>query len=84
MFQPPIAPKHPHPITQHGQTRIDDYFWMRHRADPAVMDYLKAENDYLEKTTQHTKHLQEQLYQEMKGRIKEDDSSVPEKEGDYY
>lgn len=84
MYQPPIAPKRPYPITQHGQTRVDDYFWMRQREDPAVMDYLKAENDYLEQTMQHTKELQEGLYQEMKGRIKEDDSSVPEKEGDYY
>lgn len=80
----PIAPKRPHPITQHGQTRVDDYFWLRNREDPAVLDYLKAENDYLAEVLQHTEPLQAQLFQEMKARIKEDDASVPERRGAYY
>ncbi len=84
MLQAPSAPKRPHPITQHGLTRQDEYFWLRDRQDPAVLDYLKAENEYLEQAMQHTRPLQECLYQEMKARIKEDDASVPEKEGDYY
>lgn len=84
MAQFPIAPKHPHPITQHGQTRIDEYYWMRRRDDPAVLAYLKAENDYLEELMQHTKPLQEQLFLEMKGRIKEDDSSAPQPHGEYF
>ena len=79
----PVAPKRPHAITQHGQTRIDDYFWMRCREDPDVLKYLHAEQDYLEEIMQHTRPLQEQLFQEMKGRIKEDDASAPEKNGDY-
>src|SRR5512132_4028352 len=79
----PIAPKRPKEITQHGQTRVDDYFWMRYREDPEVLRYLHAEQDYLEEVMQHTKPLQEQLFQEMKGRIKEDDASAPEKDGDY-
>src|SRR5215216_2326178 len=79
----PIAPKQAKAITQHGQTRIDHYFWMRYREDPEVLTYLHAEQDYLEEVMQHTKPLQEQLFQEMKGRIKEDDSSAPEKDGDH-
>ncbi len=80
----PIALKRPHPIMQHGQTRVDDYFWMRNREDPAVMDYLTAENDYLDEVLQHTRPLQGQLFQEMKARIKEDDTSAPERRGDYF
>ena len=80
----PLAPKRPHTITQHGQTRIDDYYWMRNRADPEVKKYLRAESDYLEEVMQHTKPLQEKLFSEMKGRIKETDSTVPEKRGGYF
>jgi oligopeptidase B len=79
----PIAPKQPQEIMQHDQTRVDNYFWMRYREDPEVLRYLHAEQDYLEEIMQHTKPLQEQLFREMKGRIKEDDSSAPEKEGEY-
>ncbi|HEX5810155.1 MAG TPA: S9 family peptidase [Anaerolineales bacterium] len=79
----PIAPKRPKEITQHGQTRVDNYFWMRYREDPEVLKYLHTEQDYLEEVMQHTRPLQEQLFQEMKGRIKEDDSSAPEMDGDY-
>ncbi|MEO8357550.1 MAG: S9 family peptidase [Chloroflexota bacterium] len=79
----PVAPKRPKEITQHDQTRVDNYFWMRYREDPEVLQYLHAEQDYLEEIMQHTKPLQEQLFQEMKGRIKEDDASAPEKNGDY-
>jgi len=80
----PVAPKHPKEITQHGQTRIDNYFWLRYKEDSEVLKYLHAEQDYLEEVTQHTKPLQETLFQEMKGRIKEDDESAPEKDGGYY
>ena len=80
----PITPKRPKEITQHGKTRVDNYFWMRYREDADVLKYLHAEQDYLEEIMQHTKPLQEQLFQEMKGRIKEDDSSAPEKEGEYF
>ena len=79
----PTAPKRPHPITQHGETRIDNYYWMRNREDPEVMRYLRAESDYLEEVMGHTKPLQDLLYAEMKGRIKETDSSLPEKRGGY-
>ena len=79
----PTASKRPREITQHGMTRIDNYFWMRYREDPEVLQYLHAEQDYLDEVMQHTKALQDQLFLEMKGRIKEDDSSAPEKNGDF-
>jgi len=84
MLSYPTAPKRPYEITQHGQTRIDNYYWMRDRSDPEVLKYLHAENDYLEEIMGHTKSLQETLYAEMRGRIKETDSSVPEKRGEYF
>jgi oligopeptidase B len=57
---------------------------MRDRSDPEVLKYLHAENDYLEEIMGHTKSLQETLYAEMKSRIKETDSTVPEKRGEYF
>lgn len=84
MLSYPSAPKRPYEITQHGQTRIDNYYWMRDRTDPEVLKYLHAENDYLEEIMGHTKSLQETLYAETKSRLKETDSTVPEKRGEYF
>jgi len=83
MSSSPIALKRPFSITKHGQTRVDNYYWMRNREDPEVLKYLRAESDYLEEVMGHTKPLQERLFSEMKGRIKETDSTVPEKRGGY-
>lgn len=80
----PIAPKRPYTITQHGETRVDDYFWLRQREDPEVLKYLHAQMDYLEEVMGHTKPLQDSLFAEMRGRIQETDSSVPEKRGAYW
>lgn len=80
----PTASKREYLITQHDLTRNDEYYWLRNREDPQVLSYLQAENEYLEEVLHHTKPLQEQLFQEMKARIKEEDSSVPEKNGDYF
>lgn len=80
----PSAPKRPHVMTQHGVTRIDDYYWMRDKNDPETMRYLRSESDYLEEVLGHTKPLQERLFSEMKGRIREADSTVPEKRGEYF
>jgi len=80
----PLAPKRPHPITQHGETRVDNYYWLRNREDPEVLKYLRAESDYLEEVMGHTKPLQDVLYAEMKGRMMETDSSVPERRGAYF
>ncbi|PWB70159.1 MAG: oligopeptidase B [Anaerolineales bacterium] len=84
MPQNPIAPKRPRSITQHGETRIDDYFWLRNREDPEVLKFLQAQMEYLENAMGHTKPLQEELFSEMKGRIKETDTTVPEKRGEYF
>ena len=90
----PIAKKIPEALTIHNDTRIDNYFWMRlsdeqKNADMAdaqtqdVLDYLNAENDYLEKTMSHTEKLQKTIYDEIVGRIKKDDQSVPVKDNGY-
>jgi oligopeptidase B len=68
----------------HGETRVDDYFWLRDRSNPEVLDYLNAENRYTRAVMQHTEGLQELLFQEMRGRIKETDLSVPERIDDYF
>ena len=80
----PTSPKRPHVMTQHGVTRIDDYYWMRDKEDPETLKYLRAETDYLDEVLGHTKPLQEKLFSEMKGRIQEIDSTVPEKRGDFF
>ncbi|PZX39246.1 oligopeptidase B [Nonlabens dokdonensis] len=73
----PIAKKIAHVHDKHGHQRIDNYHWMTQRDAPEVMDYLKSENAYYEKVTEHTNEMKEQLFEEIKGRIKEDDESVP-------
>ncbi len=80
----PRAKKIPVQLEKHGDVRIDDYFWLRERENPEVLDYLTRENDYNERMTAHTKQLQEDLFQEVKKRIKEDDSSVPYKLNGYW
>ena len=76
---PPAARAEPTVTTIHGETRIDEYAWLRNREDPAVIAHLEAENRYTEAAMRGTEALQEQLYQEMRGRIKETDLSVPER-----
>ncbi len=67
-----------------GDTRIDNYYWLNDRENQDVIDYLNAENDYLKENLKHTKKFQEDLFEEMKSRIKEDDESVPYKKNGYY
>lgn len=83
-MKPPMAPQKPHVAVVHGQTRSDDYFWLREREAPEVIAYLEAENAYTAEVMRHTERLQNTLYEEMKGRIKETDLSVPTKVDDYY
>ena len=80
----PKAKKIPHQLEKHGDIRIDDYFWMKDREHPEVIDYLNAENDYCDSEMAHTKQFQKDLFEEMKARIKEDDSSVPYKYNGYW
>lgn len=67
-----------------GDERIDNYFWLNDRENPEVIDYLNKENAYYKKMTAHTKAFQKELFEEMKGRIKEDDESVPYLYNGYY
>ncbi|WP_286967445.1 S9 family peptidase [Flavobacterium sp. UBA4854] len=67
----------PKTLKKHKETRIDNYFWLNDREDSEVIDYLNKENAYYESMTSHTQNLKDSLFEEMKGRIKEDDSSVP-------
>jgi oligopeptidase B len=76
---PPAARVEPTVTTIHGETRIDEFAWLRNREDPAVIAHLEAENRHTEAAMRGTEPLQEQLYQEMRGRIKETDLSVPER-----
>ena len=76
-IQPPVAIKKDHKMEKHGDIRNDEYYWMNDREDQQVLDYLNVENDYYNKMTAHTKDFQKSLFDEMKARIKEDDSSVP-------
>ena len=91
---PPAAPKKPVTDTRHGITRSDDYAWLRADnwqamfkdtsiLDPEIRTHLEAENTYMNAAMADTKDLQKLLFAEMKGRIKEDDSSVPVKDGPY-
>ena len=81
---PPKAAVHPHEMTMHGHTRVDNYYWLNERENPEVLVYLEAENQYADACLKHTEPLQEQLFKEITGRIKQDDNSVPIKIRDYY
>ena len=86
--KPPVAPKKTHRVTHHGITIGDPYAWLRDPGYPKVgdaeiLDHLKGENAWFEARMAPHAGLVETLFQEMKGRIKEDDSSVPQRYGDY-
>ncbi|RXR19025.1 S9 family peptidase [Flavobacterium amnicola] len=74
---PPVAKIVPKNLEKHGDVRVDNYYWLNQREDKEVIDYLTAENKYYEEMTAHTKGFRTSLFEEMKSRIKEDDSSVP-------
>ena len=81
----PKAKEIPYEMTIHGDTRVDEFYWLRDRENPEVIEYLNSENSYREKIMIGTEALQEHLYHEMVGRIKKDDSSVPyELDGYFY
>ena len=83
-INPPTVQQKPKELTIHNHTRIDNYYWLNEQENPEVLAYLNAENAYLEQVMAPVKPLQEQLFQEMKGRIKEQDESVPVKDGEYF
>lgn len=81
---PPIAAKINTTLTVHHDQRIDPYFWLNQRDNNEVIEYLEAENAYFEKETKHLKDFKNNLFAEMKARIKEDDTSVPYKFNGYW
>ena len=94
-IEPPNADKVPFELAAHGTKRVDNYYWMKLSEEQKtasekddqtkkVLDYLTAENEYLKKSLSHTEGLQERLYNEMVGRIKQDDESVPYKDNGYW
>ncbi len=84
ILKPPVAKIKPYEMTLFGDTRIDNYYWLKERGSGEVLDYLKAENAYTTELMRPTEELQELLFAEMKGRIKESDLSVPVKKDQYY
>src|SRR5438309_11451187 len=81
---PPVAKTVPTRVVLGGQPVVDDYWWLRKKSDPAVIDYLKAENAYTDAVMEPTLSLQDSLYREMLSRIREDDESVPARRGDWW
>ena len=85
---PPVAARQPHVIEHHGRTVRDDYAWLRDAGypvvtDEAVLSHLRAENSYFESAMAPVRPLVETLFAEMKGRMKEDDASVPRRDGEW-
>ena len=83
-MQAPIAKKIEKTLEKHGDIRIDNYYWLNDRENPEVIEYLNQENEYTKTVLQPTKEFQAKLFEEMKSRIKEDDSSVPYKMNGYW
>ena len=82
--KPPMAEKKTKTTNIHGETLVDDYFWLREKSNPQVVAYLQAENAHTDAVMKHTEALQEKLYKEMVGHIKETDQSVPYRFGNYF
>ncbi len=83
-YKPPVARKKPHELKIHDHTRIDNYYWLRERGNKDVEDYLIAENEYTKAQLKHTEQFQKDLFDEMVGRIKQTDMSVPYFDNGYF
>ena len=81
---PPVAEQIPKVDTLHGIVRTDPYFWLRDKNNPKVIAYLEAENAYTAAMTAHTKALEDSIYREIIGRIKETDNTVPVRDNGYW
>ena len=81
---PPIAPQKQQELTAHGDIRIDPWYWIQNMEDPDTLEYLNSENSFTEHIFEPWAEQRERLFTEMRARIKEDDSTVPSKEGDYW
>ncbi len=83
-MKPPVAKIIPKELTTHGISRVDNYYWLNERENPEVIAYLTEENQYTDSLLAHTNALQQKLYDEMVGRIKQTDMSVPYMQNGYY
>jgi len=81
---PPLAAVRPHRFDEFGTVRSDNYYWLKERSNPEVIKYLEDENAYTKAVMAHTAVLQDRLYEEMKGRVLQNDQSVPFREGNYF
>lgn len=81
---PPVAKKVTHTFEEHGNTREDPYYWLSDKEDPEVVKFLESENNYTEKSLDHTKGLQDELYEELVSRIEQKYESLPTKENGYW
>ena len=81
---PPVAKRVPHENRWHGQSFVDDYYWLREKDNPEVVAYLRAENAYTDARTVQLAEFRQRLYDEMVARVQETDLSVPVREGSYY
>src|SRR5437016_4124092 len=79
-----LAAVRPHRFDEFGTVRIDNYYWLKERSNPEVIKYLEDENAYTKAVMAHTQALQDRLYEEMKGRVLQNDQSVPFREGNYF
>src|SRR5438552_4118614 len=82
--KPPAAAKKPEKLTIHGETRVDDFFWLKDKKNPEVTKYLEAENAYFAAVMKPTEPMQEKLYKEFLSRIKQTDQDVPVKNRGYW
>ncbi|UII29208.1 hypothetical protein LVD15_12510 [Fulvivirga maritima] len=83
-IEPPVAKKEEHLTIIHGDTLRDNYYWLRKKNDYEVINYLSAENGYVQRMTKSGEWIREKLFEEMKDRMQEDDLSPPTKKDDYF
>ena len=84
MPTPPTVPQRPFSITRHGDVRVDPYYWLMDREDESVLAHLRAENEFLSQNFRDLKPLEDELFEEIKGRIEETDISVPVRKGAWW
>src|SRR6266480_981027 len=81
---PPLAAVRPHRFDEFGTVRIDNYYWLKERSNPEVIKYLEDENAYTKAVMAHTEALQDRLFEELKGRVRQNDQSVPYRQGSFF
>src|SRR5688572_10996400 len=75
--EPPAARREPHLLAMHGDERVDDWYWLRERANAEVLDYLEAENRYADAVMEPVAPLRDRIFEEIKSRVQETDETAP-------